>query len=67
MELTVDRVLSTLCRQGVEIVRDLGDGLAIMSVEPKFHNSCGTSRRHGFAGAYFQGLLSEYGVCRCRG
>ena len=59
-ELTVDRVLSTLCRQGIEIVRDLGDGRAIMNVEPKFHNWCGTSRRHGFAGAYFQGPLSEY-------
>lgn len=59
-ELTVDLVLRILCLQGVEVVRELGDGRAIMNVEPKFHNWCGTSRRHGFAGAYFQGPLSEY-------
>lgn len=59
---TYDAFLRAVTAQGIEVVRDLGDGRAMMRAEPKFWNWCGTCRRRGgnWAGSYFNVSLSEY-------
>lgn len=57
-----DEFLRTVAAQGVEVVRDLGDGRAFLRAEPKFWNWCGTCRRQrgNWAGSFFTVALSEY-------
>lgn len=40
-----DRFLRAVTIQGVEVVRDVGDGSAVMLAEPRFHHWCGTCAR----------------------
>ncbi|MBL0871400.1 MAG: hypothetical protein IBJ18_12580 [Phycisphaerales bacterium] len=59
-----DDALRTCVAQGVIINRDLKDGRAFLTVEPKFYNWCGTcARKRGsrkrWKGTYFQAPLSE--------
>lgn len=69
-----DDALRVLTAQGVVVERDLGDGTALMVVEPKFAQSCGTyaSRQTGlerWRGDYIQCPLSEalisFGLAGC--
>ncbi len=69
-----DDALRVLTAQGVVVERDLGDGTALMIVEPKFAETCGTcaSRRSGlerWRGDYIQCPLSEalvaFGLAEC--
>ncbi|CAN5686448.1 hypothetical protein BH11PLA1_BH11PLA1_02330 [soil metagenome] len=60
-----DTALRVACAQGVEIVRDCGDGRAFLRVEPRFYNWCGTRGYEGrpwahFAGEYDPAPLSEF-------
>jgi hypothetical protein len=52
-----DCFLTAAIAQGVDVIRDLGDGRAFLRVEPRFCNWCGTSRT--WAGSYVQAPLSE--------
>ena len=55
-----DRALRVIVRQGVVVIRDLGDGRAFLRTEPKFYNWCGTSGTFThWAGSYIQCPLSE--------
>jgi hypothetical protein len=54
--VSVDGFLRTATLQGVEIIRDLGNGSALLLVEPKFYNWCGTSTT--WAGSYLRCHLS---------
>lgn len=59
-----DLALRAICNQGVIVVRDLGDGRAMLVGEAKFYNWCGTTSHHGFrtvhwAGTYLQCPVSE--------
>ncbi len=40
-----DRFLRVVTTQGVEVLRDVGDGSAVMLAEPRFHHWCGTCAR----------------------
>lgn len=42
-----DDALGIATAQGVVVTKDLGDGSAILMVEPKFYNWCGTGRMAG--------------------
>lgn len=55
-----DGALRAMVAQGVVVVRDLGNGSALLVGEPRFHNWCGTHRgwTH-WAGALIQCPLSE--------
>lgn len=48
-----DAALRAITNQGVVVVRDLGDGSALLLAEPKFYNWCGNSAPH-WAGSYYQ-------------
>lgn len=59
----LDDALRIATAQGVVVDRDLGDGRAFLTVEPKFFNWCGTLGFNGlwwshWAGGYFQCPLS---------
>jgi hypothetical protein len=60
-----DHALRIATAQGVNVVRDLGDGRAFMLAEPKMYNWCGTRGYGGnpyghWAGGYFRCPLSEF-------
>jgi hypothetical protein len=59
-----DQALCVMTAQGLVVNRDLGDGRAFMTVEPKFYNWCGTRGYKGrpwahWAGGYVACPLSE--------
>lgn len=59
-----DLALRVIVAQGVVVVRDLGDGTAILRAEPRFYNPCGTRRMDGnplkrWGGSYIQCPESE--------
>ncbi|MBS0188319.1 MAG: hypothetical protein JSS51_09630 [Planctomycetes bacterium] len=66
-----DSVLSVMAAQGVVIDRDVGDGSAFMTVEPKFYNWCGTrgcggrNRHERWAGGYFVCPMSYLLIQAC--
>lgn len=59
-----DQALRIMTAQGITITRELGDGTALLHCEPRFFNTCGTSKqgrffRPGWAGSYLPCPLSE--------
>lgn len=62
-QATYDQFLTAATAQGIIIERVTTDARAYIRVEPKFYNSCGTSkRRSGWQGAYAQCPLSELAI-----
>lgn len=53
-----DEALRVMAAQGVEVIRDRGDGTAFLLGEPKFDNWCGNSQAR-WAGTFYQAPLSE--------
>jgi hypothetical protein len=53
-----DEALRVAVAQGVRVDRDLGNGAALLTVEPRFYDWCGTCRRRS-AGLYRQAPLSH--------
>ncbi len=64
-----DAALVVMVAQGVVMERDLGDGRAFLTVEPKFANTCGTcGRNYGgrfgyWSGNMYKGSLSHFLIC----
>lgn len=59
-----DAALTTITAQGIVVIRDLGDGRALLMAEPKFYNWCGTRNYRGnpwarWAGSFLQCPVSE--------
>lgn len=56
-----DLVLRVAGAQGVVVERDLGDGRAMVTVEPRFYNGCGShSGWTRWAGSYVRHTLSQF-------
>lgn len=57
-----DLFLRVSTAQGIRVERMLGNDCAMLRVEAKFYNWCGTSRSRGWAGDYVQAGLSELAI-----
>jgi len=57
-----DQFLRSSTAQGIRVERMLGNDRAMLRVEAKFYNWCGTSRSRGWAGDYVQAGLGELAI-----
>lgn len=55
-----DTALRVMVAQGVVVSRDLGDGSAMLTAEPRFYNWCGTA---GYKGRWWAHLAGSYLRC----